>query len=113
MLSKFMSLVFDRTIAFSIYHSGDHIESMFAADQVLFYNRYLNIVKKYRNMETDFGILPFPLYEETQQEYYTTVHAYGNSFICVPIVLEDVEMTGIVLEDMSFASMYIITPAYY
>jgi len=113
MLMKFMSLVCDRTVAYSIYHSGDHIENMFANDQVLFYNRYLNIVKKYRNMETDFGILPFPLYEEAQKEYHTTVHAYGNSFICVPLVVEDVEMTGIVLEDMSCESMYIITPAYY
>lgn len=113
MLMKFMSLVTDRTIAFSIYHSGDHIENMFANDQVLFYNRYLNIVKKYRNMDTDFGILPFPLYEEAQKEYYTTVHAYGNSFICVPLVVEDVEMTGIVLEDMACEAMYLITPAYY
>ncbi len=113
MLTKFMSLVYDRSVAFSIYHSGDHIENMFANDQVLFYNRYLNIVKKYRNMDTDFGILPFPLYEESQKEYYTTVHAYGNSFICVPLVVEDIEMTGIVLEDMACESMYIITPAYY
>lgn len=113
MLGKFMDLVCDRTAAFSIYHSGDHIEKMFSNDQVLFYNRYLCIVKKYRDMKTDFGILPFPLYDENQLEYYTTVHAYGNSFISVPTVVEDAEMTGIILEDMACESMYIITPAYY
>lgn len=113
MLNKFMDLVFDRSIAYSIEHSGDYIEQMFSNDQVLFYNRYLNIVKKYRNMETDFGILPFPLYDSNQEEYYTTVHAYGNSFICVPLVVEDVEMTGIILQDMACESMYRVTPAYY
>ena len=86
---------------------------MFANDQVLFYNRYLNIVKKYRNMKTDFGILPFPLYDSAQEEYYTTVHAYGNSFICVPSVVEDAEMTGIILQDIACESMYTVTPAYY
>ncbi len=82
-------------------------------DQVLFYNRYLNVVKKYRNMNTDFVILPFPLYDSAQEEYYTTVHAYGNSFVCVPSVVEDVEMTGIILQDMACESMYTVTPAYY
>ena len=113
MITKFMGLVCDRSVAYSIYHSGDNIENMFANDQVLFYNRYLAIVKKYRNMETDFGILPFPLYDSAQEEYYTTVHAYGNSFICVPKVVEDVEMTGIILNDLACESMYTVTPAYY
>lgn len=113
MLSKFMDLITDRSVAFSLYHSGDHIENMFANDQVLFYNRYLTVVKKYRNMETDFGLLPFPLYDSNQEEYYTTVHVYGNSFVCVPSVVEDVEMTGIILQDMACESMYTVTPAYY
>ena len=63
-------------------------------------------------MNTDFGILPFPLYDSAQDEYYTTVHAYGNSFVCVPSVVEDVE-TGIILQDMACESMYTVTPAYY
>lgn len=113
MITKYMTLAYDRTISFSIYHSGDSIETMFANNQVLFYSRYLCIIKKYRNMETDFGILPYPKYDEAQTEYYSTIAPYGCSFICVPSVIEDAEMTGIILEDMACESMYTVTPAYY
>ena len=113
MLTRFMDLAYDRTLSYSIYHNEDAIESMFANDQVLFYSRYLAIIKKYRNMETDFGILPYPKYDEAQTEYYSSVSPYGCSFICVPTVVEDVEMTGAVIEAMACESMYTVTPAYY
>ena len=113
MITRYMELAFDRTLSFSIFHSGDLIETMFANDQVLFYSRYLCIIKKYRNMDTDFGLLPYPKYDEAQQLYYQTVAPYGCSFICVPAVVEDVEMTGSVLEAMACESMYTVTPAYY
>ena len=113
MIERYMELAFDRTISFSIFHSGDLIETMFANDQVLFYSRYLCIIKKYRDMDTDFGVLPYPKFDEAQKEYYHTVAPYGCSFICVPAVVEDVEMTGSVLEAMACESMYTVTPAYY
>ncbi len=113
MFNKYIELASDRTAAYSIFHSGDNIETMFANDQVLFYSRYLCIIKKYRDMTTDFGILPYPKYDENQAEYYSTVAPYGCSFICVPSVLENVEMSGIILEAMAAESMYTVTPAYY
>ncbi len=113
MITRYMTLAYDRTISFSIFHSGDLIEQMFANDQVLFYSRYLCIIKKYRNMDTDFGVLPYPKFDEAQDAYYHTVAPYGCSFICVPAVVEDVEMTGSVLEAMACESMYTVTPAYY
>ena len=113
MLTRYMELAYDRTISYSIFHSGDLIETMFANDQVLFYSRYLCIIKKYRNMDTDFGLLPYPKYDEAQENYYQTVAPYGCSFICVPAVVEDVEMTGSVLEAMACESLYTVTPAYY
>ena len=113
MINRYMELAFDRTLAFSIFHSGDLIETMFANDQVLFYSRYLCIIKKYRNMDTDFGILPYPKYDEAQDQYYHTVAPYGCSFICVPAVVEDVDMTGAILEAMACESLYTVTPAYY
>lgn len=113
MIERYMELAFDRSLAYSIYHNPDVIETMFANDQVLFYSRYLCIIKKYRDMDTDFGILPYPKYDEAQDAYYHTVAPYGCSFICVPAVVEDVEMTGSVLEAMACESMYTVTPAYY
>ena len=112
-LTRFSVLAYDRSLAYSIQHSPDKIEDMFANDQVLFYSRYLCIVKKYRDMDTDFGILPYPKYEEAQQEYYSSVSSYGCSHICVPVSLADLEMTGAVTEYMAAVSKDIVTPAYY
>ena len=113
MVTRYMKLAYDRQLSYSLYHNTDAIETMFANDQVLFYSRYLCIIKKYRDMDTDFGILPYPKYDEDQKEYYHTVAPYGCSFMCVPAVVEDVEMTGSVLEAMACESMYTVTPAYY
>ena len=113
MITRYMELAYDRQLAYSIYHNTDVIENMFANDQVLFYSRYLCIIKKYRNMDTDFGVLPYPKYDEAQESYYHTVAPYGCSFLCVPTVIEDVEMTGSVLEAMACESLYTVTPAYY
>lgn len=113
MVTRYMTLAYDRQLSYSLYHNTDAIEAMFANDQVLFYSRYLCIIKKYRDMDTDFGILPYPKYDEKQEEYYHTVAPYGCSFICVPAVVEDVEMSGSILEAMACESMYTVTPAYY
>ena len=113
MITRYMDLAYDRQLSYSLYHNTDSIEIMFANDQVLFYSRYLCIIKKYRHMETDFGVLPYPKYDEGQESYYHTVAPYGCSFICVPAVVENVEMTGSVLEAMACESLYTVTPAYY
>lgn len=112
-LNKFAVLAYDQTLSYSIQKSADKIEDMFANDQVMFYSRYLCIVKKYRDMDTDFGILPYPKYDEAQKEYYSSVSSYGCSHICVPVAVEDLEMTGAVLEYMAAVSKDIVTPAYY
>ena len=111
--NKYMAYVSDRTQVYSIYHSPDKIEAMFANDQVMFYTRYLCIIKKYREMETDFGVLPYPKYDESQDSYYSTIAPYGCSFICVPKVVSDVEMSGIILEALAYESVSTVTPAYY
>ncbi len=113
MFAKWIELANNHNVAYSLYHSGDNIETMFANDQVMFYTRYLCIIKKYRNMDTDFGLMPYPKYDEAQTEYFHTVAPYGCSFMCVPAVVEDVDMTGRVLEAMACESMYTVTPAYY
>ena len=113
MITRYMELAFDRQKSYSIYHSPDVIETMFANNQVLFYSRYLCIIKKYRSMETDFGLLPYPKFDEAQEKYYSTIAPYGCSFICVPSVVADAEMTGVVLEALACESLYTVTPAYY
>lgn len=57
----------------------------FAADQLLFYQSgFINIFgEDIRNMKSEFGVIPYPKYDETQKDYIATVH---NSafFVAIP-----------------------------
>jgi hypothetical protein len=66
-----------------------------------------------RASETDFGVLPIPKWEESQSRYYSVVSIYTSSLMSVPIVTQDLERTGILLEALAAESKYTLMPAYY
>ena len=83
----------------------------FKNDQTLFYNETMGNIQKLRTMDTDFGIIPSPKYNEEQEEYY---HLGGNPyFMIVPVTSPDLERTGIVTEALAYESMLVIPPAFY
>lgn len=55
---------------------------------------------RFRNMETDYGVVPSPKYDETQSEYYSFVNG-AAAMLAVPAVVEDAERSGIILEAMA------------
>jgi len=67
-------------------------------------------VSDLRAMETDFGIVPFPKYDEAQEKYYSRV---VDGFIyCVPNYAPDLERTSIIMETLAVESKNITVPAY-
>ncbi len=87
--------------------------SMFANDQSLFFFQLLDLVTYFRDMKTDFGILPLPKLDEEQERYYSTVGSWHSVFLCAPAVQADAERTGIILEALAAESYNTVTPAYY
>jgi len=85
---------------------------IFTSGRALFYPEVLSIAKKYRGMQTDFGIIPYPKWDEKQDKYYTQAQDW-YSVIVVPIDCPDVEMTGAVLDAMFAESRDLVIPAYY
>ena len=55
---------------------------------------------RFRNMETDYGVVPSPKFDETQSEYYSFVNG-AAAMLAVPAVVEDPERSGIILEAMA------------
>ena len=86
---------------------------MFAEDRALFYHAGMNRVTLLRTMETDFGIIPPPKYEESQTNYYAAVDAWCTSAVSVPVTVSDKETTGLILETLAYESRYTLLPAYY
>lgn len=87
------------------------IISMFENKQVLFSNAIISQVRRfYRNINTNFGVLPMPKLSETQEQYITS--GTGMHALFIPITNKNLEKTGFVTEALA-AESYQLTDAYY
>ena len=92
---------------------SDCMDKCFSEGRALFNFAGMNRVTLFREMETDFGILPIPKWDEAQEEYHNVVSLYCAAMIAVPKTAGNTERTGVVLEAINAESMYTLTPAYY
>lgn len=84
----------------------------FENDQLLFTVSTLQSIDKYRNMNTDFGILPIPKYDEAQDSYYTVCSDNATLF-ALPTTCTKTELIGAALEALSAESYNSVIPTYY
>ncbi len=85
----------------------------FAADLSLLATTRVGIIKtELVEMESDFGMLPYPKLDETQKEYGTRVQD-GVSLWSIPIDASAPDHAGAVLEAMAAQSYRTVTPAYF
>lgn len=87
--------------------------SIFTEGRAMFFMTILNEVSRFRDMETDYGILPNPKYEEDQEGWFCTFSAGLASFVAVPGYQEDIERTGIIIELLGYEGVTTIKPGYY
>lgn len=67
---------------------------------------------KFRFMDTEYAILPYPKWDEKQTAYYTgAMDEY--TVLMIPFNASDLEMVGIITEAMTVESYRSVTPAYY
>ena len=77
---------------------------------MLFGSQVLLKLQILRDYDTDFGIIPFPKYDELQEKYQSSV---WNGLVCVPVTAKDYSLSGAVLETMAYYSQSTLMPAYY
>ncbi len=85
---------------------------IFTSDRALFMSGYLGNASILRNMDTDFGIIPYPMYDEKQDGYRTTAHN-SVSMMCFPVTVKDLEMSAIITEALCAESYRNVIPQYY
>lgn len=95
----------------ALYDVPESCIKLFRDNQLLFMDASFYYVQQLRSMETDFGIIPYPKYDENQDRYYSRV-SYYNAPI-VPVTNQNLELTGAVLEYFNYASSQTVIPAYY
>ncbi|MCR5264004.1 MAG: hypothetical protein K6D94_09030 [Clostridiales bacterium] len=85
----------------------------FYTDHSLFYIMQLGSVVGMRDkMESDFGILPFPMYSESQGYYTTSMEATAQA-MCIPASSPSADKIGEIAEAMAIYSDAFLTDAYY
>ncbi|MDD4414933.1 MAG: hypothetical protein PHR14_10405, partial [Oscillospiraceae bacterium] len=88
----------------------------FRDDRALFFMERLGQVTHLRNMDTDFGILPLPLFSEDQDRYYNSIASWTSAFVTVPknaMTDDEFARTGYIIQALAYESLYTLTPAYY
>ena len=111
----YTKLLYDNTISLSwskLGKSNDDIIAMFRNGQGLFNFNEFHSIENMRKMDTDFGILPIPLYSENQDSYHHTINPYVAAMLTVPADNDDLEFTASVMDALGAESKNILTPAY-
>lgn len=84
---------------------------IFSSGRAMFEAGSLGSAQGFRSMDDDFGMLPYPVFDE-EDEYATAVNG-AAPLIIIPISVSDVERTGAITEALAaYGSKYVI-PAFY
>ncbi len=87
---------------------------LFETGHGLFFWMRLDEVTNMRAGDTDFGIIPTPKYEASQDNYYSMVSQHTTGLMSIPLVIAGDKLSnlGIVLEAMAAESHYELIPTY-
>ncbi len=82
-------------------------------NRVLIQAIWLNDLEKFREYESAYGLLPYPMYDESQEKYYTYDDCRHATF-GIPLTSpdENIEKTGLLLEALSADSYHNLIPKY-
>lgn len=104
-------IAFFHSPAVYVDQNGNH-KSSFQNGTTLFITDMFTAAKDLREMEEDFGFLPFPKTSEEQETYKTLVHDTAQ-LSCIPVSSSNIAISGAILEALSAESYRLVTPAYY
>lgn len=87
--------------------------SAFSSDRALLIEVAGCDLSLFRDMEGEFGALPFPKYNEEQKEYINFANPWITTCAAFPITLKDTEFSGFITEAMAALSKYTSSPEQY
>ena len=89
-------------------------EAMFKEDRALFYgNSYAGIIANFREMESDFSVIPTPKYDEQQDHYSSFINTWASGGVAVPNTCKDPDTIGLIMETLCRVSFLEVRPALY
>ena len=93
-------------------HDYTGMTEIFTSNRALFMSGTLDNAPALRQSAGEFGVMPFPKYDEEQEDYLS--HSYdGLSSFGIPLCAHDSEMCAMILEALCAESSYSVIPKYY
>ncbi len=84
----------------------------FTQDHSLFLIDVLGTTRDLRSMESDYGILPLPKYDEAQKDYVSAAYN-GSAILFIPVTNAGADEIGPILDMLGAYSYRELKPAYY
>lgn len=86
---------------------------IFSDGRALIYGEVVEAANQLRSAEINFGIVPYPKYDEAQEEYITPINSFASTCISIPVTVQNTDRITHILEDMTFESRKLLRPAYF
>ena len=87
--------------------------SMFKDDRMLIItSEFHQISSVFRDMKSDYGIIPFPKYDEEQENYYTLARNVYSSMV-IPKTCDKLDAVGAAMEAMAAQNYKTVSPVYF
>jgi len=109
--SEFFSLANSEDVFVGLDKMREAPENLFPAGRAMFADGGLGTAKSLRNMNDEFGILPFPKFTK-DDEYATVVNGHA-SLLVMPITVPDYDKTGKIIEALCAVGSRDVIPAFY
>ena len=85
---------------------------IFSENRALFRTGTFGDTVDLRDMKTDFGVLPIPKIDASQDSYYCMTHVDIMPLV-IPTTVPDAHKTALLTEALAFESMFTLTPSFY
>ena len=113
-LTRYTEIIAETGINYQRYESGGDLAAlMFTENRAMFFFGRISSFQNFRDMNTNYGILPYPKASESQDRYYTINSAYHMNYLCTLALDEDIEMRGEITDALAWLSQKHLTPAYH
>ncbi len=93
-------------------NNAGYSQEMYKNDLTIITPGWFATALAWRDVDKDFGIIPYPKWNESQDKYYTMTDG-GHSALALPINITDTEFSGIMTEVLCAESWKTVVPTYY
>lgn len=100
------------TSAEGIYKAKNEV-ALFMQDRALMIGAEIKAAaNEMREMQSEFGLLPIPKYDEKQENYVTNMY-WATHLLSIPVTCADLDRAAIVMDTMHYEASENLLPVYY